>query len=357
VGINFIPPFFFVIYAVDNGIITRHMIKKIFTQLLCVVFTFTAVLPARAAAPAVTADMNEQAIRAQYPDARIIHVAEEDYAQLAAHLSEQGYRVAANGVAPVEQDQQDQQESQKPERPEDDCGKRAEQGEASDDGTFRVIVDATDDILHSGNQGSSRESAAIVFVIVGAIVIVVWALYVIKYLYDSAVGISPCNRWSELTLVSSAISRSSSQHIDFNGVRFMTGFRTGVTDVGIAVELGRSDILLTEASALVVSWADVALAFLRGQESPLFPDEFHGWFHRPGRDRRDCQSQPGITIWYRRPYAYWIQLGCDEYPTEQRPGYHQRSGPVSLPVRDQCRFQFLVRGSAALSTLRICKPT
>jgi len=232
------------------------MIKKIFTQLLCAVFTLTAVLPARAAAPAVSADMNEQAIRAQYPNARIIHVAEEDYAQIAARLSEQGYRVAANGVAPVEQDQQQdqqgQQESQKPERTEDDCGKRAQQGETSDDGTFRVIVDATDDILHSGNHGSNRESAAVVFVIVGAIVIVVWALYVIKYLYDSAVGITPCNRWSELTLVSSAISRSSTQHIDFNGVRFMTGFRTGVTDVGIAVELGRSDILLTEASALAL---------------------------------------------------------------------------------------------------------
>ena len=225
------------------------MFKELLTHLLCIVFVFTSSFPVLASGTESAGGLSEQHIRSQYPNARIVHVEPEDYPKLATELSSRGY-VAAN--------QQHLDEAQDaplvPERrsAEKDCDKsgRSDTGPVDDDGSFQVIVDATDDILRSGDSSGSSEGAVLVFVIIGAVVIVVWALYVLKYVYDLALGFEPCGRWSELTFISSSISSDSTQHIDLNGLRLMTGFRDGMTDVGIAVELGQADILLTEASAL-----------------------------------------------------------------------------------------------------------
>jgi hypothetical protein len=226
------------------------MLKTRFARLLCVLFTISTCSPINAATPPVWGDLNEQAIRSQYPGARIVHVQPEDYPQLAERLSHQGYVVATDGEFGQEQNVD---ASAPGAHGKDDCdsGTSSKTDPEATEDSFRLIVDVTDDMLRSGNHGGG-EGAAIVFVIVGAVVIVVWALYVVKYLYDLAVGFQPCGRWSELTLVSSTISASDLQHIDFDGARFMTGFRDGNMDVGIALELGHVDLLLTEASSLAL---------------------------------------------------------------------------------------------------------
>ena len=246
------------------------MLKKLLSHLLCLIFLCTSspVISADGSAPL---QMTEQELRLHYPHARIIHVEKSDYPRLAERLARQGYALTAaadleaveNGNNEAAPDKAGQHEagrykvspykvSQENKASNDDCaGSQGDESQPSaSDESFRVLVDITDDILHSGNNSSGGEGAAVVFVIVGAVVILVWALYVFKYIYDLAAGFRPCGRWSELGFVSSSISSTGIQHIAFDGVRYMTGFRDGNTDVGIAVELGHSDILLTEVTAL-----------------------------------------------------------------------------------------------------------
>ena len=106
------------------------------------------------------------------------------------------------------------------------------------------MVDFGGDMMRSG--GNNRDSAAGVFVIIGTVLIVVWALYVFKYIYDVTTGFTACGKWSDFALTSSSISVATNQHARFYGLRYMTGYRDGATEFGISAELGQSDILLAD---------------------------------------------------------------------------------------------------------------
>lgn len=112
----------------------------------------------------------------------------------------------------------------------------------SSEATFHLAIDNMD--------GMDRESAAVVFVIIGAVVVVVWSLYAFKYAYDLAAGVEPCGRWSEWSIASSTISGDASDRARFNGVRAMGGFREGYTDFGLSAEVGQAAMELKETDSL-----------------------------------------------------------------------------------------------------------
>lgn len=223
-------------------------IKKIIAYLLCFVLAWTGVVPAYASTQALGNEVDEAAILAQYPNARVIHVDLDSYPQLAEQLGRQGYTPTAttnwvqlasnetiqnNGSTTIE----------KPESLSNDCNSGSDAKPTADE-SLRVMVDFSSDMMKSG--GNNGDAAAIVFVVIGTVLIVVWALYVFKYIYDIATGFTPCGKWSDLMVTSSSITGDSHQRANFNGVRYMTGFRDGATEVGISVELGYSDIFLDE---------------------------------------------------------------------------------------------------------------
>lgn len=227
------------------------MIKKITTYLLCSALIWTTVFPVAVAEQILTSDMTEEQIRAQYPDARIIHVETEDYPQLAENLRNQGYEKKSETSLDAADNETQQTTSSKTVSKAGDCSKKAALGESVDEETINETMDLTGKIFRSqGSGGGNGKGAVVVFVIIGAILIVVWALYVMKYLYDLAAGFKPCETWYDFSFTSSSISSTKDQIIDFNGLHFATGFRNGNTDVGVAVELGDSDILLTGTSSL-----------------------------------------------------------------------------------------------------------
>ena len=227
------------------------MLKRIISHLLCFVMAWTTVIPAYAGDFNPINDMDEASIRAKYPDAKIIHVTEEEYPELAEKLQEQGYQtsnmeplqqLATNGQ-PVE----NINHSRIPPRNKDDCGDgNYHPNESASDSSLQVMVDISSDMMHSNGDD---KSAAVLFVFVGAVLLVVWTFYVFKYLYDVAMGYHPC-RWSELSISSSAISSTIDQHAYFNGLNYKTGIYSGATEFGLSAEIGHSDILLIESGAL-----------------------------------------------------------------------------------------------------------
>ncbi|MBI3188726.1 MAG: hypothetical protein HYZ31_12775 [Gammaproteobacteria bacterium] len=218
--------------------------KKIICYLLCSVLAWTSVVPVNASQAEPADNINEADIRARYPHASIIHVAPENYLQLAESLRQQGYSIA--NKLPADAAQPTDEVTPPPYTPAatNDCGDR-NQPSAGDE-SIRVMVDFSSDMMRSGNNGN-RDAAAVVFVIIGTVLIVVWALYVFKYIYDVAAGFTPCGKWTDISLVRSAISSDTQQHADFFGLRYMTGFRDGATEFGISAEIGQSDILLADA--------------------------------------------------------------------------------------------------------------
>jgi len=227
------------------------MLKKITTYSLCIIFACTTVLPVYANNALITIDMNEQEIKNNYPNAIIIHVDEDEYPLLAENLRNEGYtqetadNISNNKLKPVVNSSSNKKNSLS-----NDCNNKPNDNSPDSAETFNTVVDISDSILKSGSNNKNGDGAVIVFVIIGTILVVVWALYVFKYLYDLSSGFKPCETWYELTFTNSLISHTKDEHIDFNGLRFMTGFRDSNTDVGIAVELGNADILLTETESL-----------------------------------------------------------------------------------------------------------
>lgn len=228
------------------------MVKKVTTYLLCVILAWTSVIPVYAEKAFVSTNMTEQEIRNKYPDAEIIHIDPDSYSQLAENLRERGYspeneiRLAESNSNNIET----RNPEQKTRLTSGDCNDSSlNKNTKQTDDSVNAVVDISDGLLKSGNGGSG-DGAVVVFVIIGAILIVVWALYVFKYLYDLAAGFKPCDTWYEFTFSSSSISDSPDTHFETNGLRFLTGFRDGNTDVGIAFEFGESDILLTEQQSL-----------------------------------------------------------------------------------------------------------
>lgn len=229
------------------------MLKRIISHLLCFVMAWTTVMPAYATNPNPINNMDEAEIREKYPDAKIIHVTKEEYPKLAEKLQKQGYQTSNQQLAINKQYQrndhvvEDMNHNRIPSRNKDDCGDgNYHPNESASDSSLQVMVDFSSDMVHSNGDD---KSAAVLFVFVGAVLLVVWTFYVFKYLYDISMGYHPC-RWSELSISSSAISSDINQHAYFNGLNYKTGIYDGATEFGLSAEIGHSDILLVESGAL-----------------------------------------------------------------------------------------------------------
>ena len=228
------------------------MFQRLTAYLLCFVMFGMNVIPgsAFAAGHSSSSGFNEAELVKKYPNAKVIRVSSEEYESLEKKLRQQGYR-QSQVMTLAQNDIQDDvviRETQPGDPVVDrDCAEK--EGEDAGDESIRVMLDFTDDMMNSSN-GSGGDEAAVVFVLIGTVVVVVWALYVFKYLYDVSLGNATCGGWNEITVVKSAISSSNSQHARFDGVRYSTGFRDGSLDVGIGFELGKADILLSEVGVL-----------------------------------------------------------------------------------------------------------
>lgn len=227
------------------------MVRNISTYLLCVILASTSVFPAYAESTSISPQLNEQEIRQQYPDAKIIHISQEDYTALAENLRSQGYSegIENNFTQINTQNTDTASPAERTITSDRDCNTGALEKHTRDDDSINTTVDITGDLIRSGGNGGG-DSAPLVFVIIGTVLIVVWVFYVFKYLFDLASGFTPCETWYELTYSSSSISDTPDRYFDMQGLRFLTGFRDGYTDVGIAVEMGHADILLTEQQSL-----------------------------------------------------------------------------------------------------------
>lgn len=227
-------------------------------RLLCFTVAWMTVLPTTAHAGSA-ANSSEEALRAANPNAQVIHISEAEYPQLAQRLQQQGYRpvdtakplvVAQNSSYGANSYGDEGTTREEPRYDRQRCDERtppAEEGEVS--GSVQINVGGG----HGGHGGygggGSGNDAAVLFVIIGAVVVVVWTLYLFKYLYDISVGYQPC-RWSEMGFVSSAISTDPLQHAYFSGITFQTGVQDGVTEFGLGGEVGNADIRLVDNGIL-----------------------------------------------------------------------------------------------------------
>ena len=226
------------------------MLHRLTAYFICFSMIGMSAMPGQvyAAQSGSPVNLDESELLEKYPDAKVIRVSPEEYQTLVKDLQQRGYQqselvplqLAQNNAGVVRQSQADSTLA-------DDCVTKGD--ESAGEESLRLMVDFTDDMMSSGN-GSSGDEAAVLFVIVGTVVVVVWALYVFKYLYDVSLGNTPCGHWNELTVVSSAASTTGEQHARFNGLRYSTGFREDSLDVGIGFELGKTDILLSEVGVL-----------------------------------------------------------------------------------------------------------
>ncbi|MDH5612491.1 MAG: hypothetical protein OEY66_08560 [Gammaproteobacteria bacterium] len=224
------------------------MFRRLTAYFICFVMIVMNVAPRPVYAEA---GLNETELLKKYPNAKVIRVSTDEYLSLEKKLHRRGYRQSEVISLPLaeidEQDDTARVEVQQTLTLIDEC---AEQGaESAGEESFRLMVDFTEDVMNSSGSSSS-DDAAVIFVIVGTIVVVVWALYVFKYLYDVSLGNAPCGRWNELALVRSNASAAIDQHARFDGFRYSTGFRQGSLEVGVGLELGKIDILLSDVSVL-----------------------------------------------------------------------------------------------------------
>lgn len=227
------------------------MFQRITTYFLCLSMIGMNIMPCSVYAtehPA-SAAFNEAEILEKYPNARVIHVTKEEYRALEKELQQRGY-LQSQAIQLAQNDSEAEvlfESEQDRSTDADDCA--GSSGKSSGNDSFQVVLDITDDVLNSGGSSSGDESA-VVFVIIGTVVVLVWTLYVFKYLYDISLGHAPCGRWHEVTVVRSSASTGEGQHARFDGLRYSTGFRDGTLDVGIGFELGQADILLSEVGTL-----------------------------------------------------------------------------------------------------------
>lgn len=225
--------------------------------MLCFVMAWGTVIPAYAGTYNPVKNMDEAAIKAKYPNAKIIHVSEEEYPELAEKLQKQGYQrsntkpvqqlATSESYPQVIQAAEDINHNRMPTANRDDCGNsNYRENKSASDSSLRVMVDFSSDMMNSKSDG---DGAAVLFVFIGAVLLVVWTLYIFKYLYDVSMGYHPC-RWSELSVSSSRISSETDQYANFHGLNYKTGIRNGITEFGISAEIGHSDIILVESGAL-----------------------------------------------------------------------------------------------------------
>lgn len=229
------------------------MFHRIVVFFICFAMTGLSVIPHSSYAGALSSspDFSEAELLNKYPTAKIIRVSADEYLTLEKKLQQRGYQQSE--VVPLQLAENNIKQAEAVDITKnnlalvDDCAETVQENAGEE--SLRVMVDFTDDIMKSSN-GSSGDAAAVLFVVVGTVVVIVWALYVFKYLYDISFGSKPCGLWNELTLSKSVASTIEGQHARFDGLRYSTGFRDGSLDVGFGVELGQADILLSEVGIL-----------------------------------------------------------------------------------------------------------
>ena len=237
------------------------MLHRITTYLLCCAMISMNIMPRSvyAVEHPVPISLSEAELFEKYPGAKVVQVTPKQYLKLENELQQQGYQQSE--VIPLQLTQNEIEyepgfepesvnsnvvESQDESELSDDCVEK--RNEKADEDSLRIMLDITDDAMNSG--GSSGDDAAVLFVIVGTVVVFIWTLYVFKYFYDVSMGVAPCGRWNELAVVTSSVSTVEGQHAFFEGLRYSTGFRDGTLDVGIGFELGQTDILLSDVGTL-----------------------------------------------------------------------------------------------------------
>lgn len=228
-------------------------LRNALVRMLCFTVAWMTVVPAIAHAESKPA-LSEQELLAANPNARIIHVSEAEYPQLAERLRRQGYR-QSNIAEPLYVAQNDSYSTSAynaengaysdPRRDRARCDGEA----APEDGTAEVHGSANLHLDLGNGSGGNGDGAVVLFIIIGTVVVVVWTLYLFKYLYDVSLGYQPC-RWSEMGFSSTAISTNALQHAYFNGFTFQTGVQDGITEFGLSGEVGNADIQLVENGLL-----------------------------------------------------------------------------------------------------------
>lgn len=213
-------------------------IKKTIIGLLCFTLSWTTVVPAYAKTPESLSDIYEK-----YPNARVIHVSQQDYPALAYRLAQNGYRSAGVQVALREGRELDSRdvaaENASAPGATDDCNEEYREARSPD---------ASIHISNSRSSGGGSGDAEFLFIVIGAVVVVVWTIYAIKYLADLAIGRHSCGAWSDLAFSSNWGAGDNDASTWFGGVRYLTGVRDGATHFGLAGEIGQSHIQLPAQS-------------------------------------------------------------------------------------------------------------
>lgn len=226
-------------------------INKTIVNLLCFVMTCTTILPGYASQSTFIDNLSEKKLLENFPNAKIIHVSPDKYQALSSTLQFQGYSILEKTTLLAMADNNAESKNTPfvdKKIPETNCNGNSDSRQPKSEDSLQVALDFSTDVMKSNNNSDSNK-AAVLFVIVGTVVLVVWTLYAFKYIYDLSTGYRPCNRWNEFTVTSRSISGNTNQHANFNGVRYTSGFREGATDIGISIEYGQSDILLNETNA------------------------------------------------------------------------------------------------------------
>lgn len=238
------------------------MLRPLIVKLVCVALACMPVYPVHANPLPAQEPVDAQALQARYPHATVIQVSAEDYPALQNNLRRLGYQPQA-GTAPLLLAANEPPSPAPPPAPAPqpapqegstvDCDARAAQSGGGGNVGVNVNIFSGG---HPGGRGSggrgSNDGAAIILVIVGAVVLVVWTVYAIKYVADTASGrVDPCGRrWSEWAVSTTSIDSDRSQYANFFGLRYLTGVDHGGMTFGLSAELGQADVQLTEASAL-----------------------------------------------------------------------------------------------------------
>lgn len=108
------------------------------------------------------------------------------------------------------------------------------------DGGAEPTVDLATNVLRQVGRGSDRNDAAVVmFVLIGAVVVVALVVYSTKYFYDAYAGFAQCPKWWDLTLQSTLFSGDVVSQGTLTGLRLSTGIQEYTTRIGLTAELGR----------------------------------------------------------------------------------------------------------------------
>ncbi len=288
------------------------MFKKTLSYLLCTCLVgspFSQVLAQGGIFPSVS---TIQDVTQNYPNASVIHVSEKEYPGLEQSLRQRGYE-QTRAIHLAQAESQDFHKIDKADvrSPDADCGSKDYRGEEPGQAALRVSIDFTNDMMNSSGRRDDR-SAAVVFVVVGTIVVFVWALYLFRYLYDISVGNYQC-RWSDIAFSSTSTYRRLDQYIHFYGVQYQTGASYGSTNFGVSLELGNASIYLTDISSLQLSglyWmVGPVLQFRMGEKRN--PSYFHMSFRAGSTENTEVGVIGEVRVGFHLGISDNAYIGLD----------------------------------------------